>query len=152
MLDADRVAVVSDRREGVGVRLAVRTRVLGVFVFTEPIEVTVWEPPSRLEVRHGSVVRGTGTWVLLPAEGGTRFTWIEDVDLRVPAVGRAARGRVQAGARRPHGALGAAPARDRDRDGPGRGERLAVLAWSRGRGARRNRAERPAVAPATLRT
>ena len=37
MLDADRVAVVSDRREGVGVRLAARTRVLGVFVFTEPM-------------------------------------------------------------------------------------------------------------------
>ncbi len=81
MLDADRVAVISDRREGVGVRLAVRTRILGVFVFTEPIEVTVWEPPSRLEVRHGSIVHGTGTWVLRPAEGGTRFTWIEDVDL-----------------------------------------------------------------------
>ena len=87
MLDADPVAVVSDRREGVGVRLAVRTRILGVFVFTEPIEVTVWEPPSRLEVRHGSIVHGTGTWVLRPAEGGTRFTWIEDVDLGVPVVG-----------------------------------------------------------------
>src|SRR5580765_7747786 len=48
MLDADRVEVVSDLREGVGVRLAVRTRLLGVPTFTEPMEVTVWEPPRRL--------------------------------------------------------------------------------------------------------
>ena len=58
MLDADRVDVVSAHREGVGVRLAVKTRLFGVPAFTEPMEVTVWEPPRRLQIRHGSVVSG----------------------------------------------------------------------------------------------
>ena len=73
MLDADRVEVVSDTREGVGVRLAVKTRLLGVPAFTEPMEVTVWEPPRRLVIRHGSLVAGTGIWDLVPMDGGTGF-------------------------------------------------------------------------------
>src|SRR6186997_2062461 len=90
MLDADRVRVVGDRREGVGVRLAVRTRILGLPAFTEPMEVVGWEPPNRLEIRHGSIVVGRGTWLLEPEPGGTRFVWIEDVRLGVPVVGELA--------------------------------------------------------------
>ena len=87
MLDADRVTVVSEQREGVGVRLAVRTRILGIPAFTEPMEVTGWDAPRRLEIRHGSLVAGTGTWTLEPVDGGTRFTWREDIQLAVPLVG-----------------------------------------------------------------
>lgn len=90
MLDADRVTVVSGRREGVGVRLAVRTRVLGIWAFTEPIEVTGWDPPSGLRIRHGGPVRGTGSWRLVPVDGGTRFVWTEDVVLAGPIVGAVA--------------------------------------------------------------
>jgi carbon monoxide dehydrogenase subunit G len=90
MLDADRVEVVSDRREGVGVRLAVKTRIAGVPAFTEPMEVTGWDPPRRLEIRHGSLVAGVGSWELVPVEGGTRFTWTEDIRLALPLVGEAA--------------------------------------------------------------
>lgn len=87
MLDADRVTVLSEQREGVGVRLAVRTRLLGVTAFTEPMEVTVWDPPRRVEMRHGPPVAGTGTWILEPIEAGTRFTWREEVRLALPGVG-----------------------------------------------------------------
>ena len=90
MLDADRVEVVSANREGVGVRLAVRTRILGLPAFTEPMEVIGWEPPRRLVLRHGGLVSGEGTWTLTPEPGGTRFGWTEDVRLRVPMVGEAA--------------------------------------------------------------
>ena len=58
MLDADRVEVVSEHREGVGVRLAVRTRILGLPAFTEPMEVIGWEPPRRLVLRHGGLIAG----------------------------------------------------------------------------------------------
>jgi hypothetical protein len=71
----------------VGVRLAVRTRIFGVPAFTEPMEVTGWDPPRRLEIRHGSLVAGAGTWTLDPIEGGTLFTWREDIRLAVPVVG-----------------------------------------------------------------
>ncbi len=90
MLDADRVDVVSAEREGVGVRLAVRTRLLGLPAFTEPMEVIGWEPPRRLVLRHGGLVAGEGTWTLAPEPGGTRFIWIETIRLRVPVVGEAA--------------------------------------------------------------
>ena len=90
MLDADRVEVVSVAREGVGVRLSVRTRLFGIAVFTEPMEVTGWDPPNRLEVRHGSLVVGTGVWTLQRTGRGTRFTWSEDIHLRAPVVGELA--------------------------------------------------------------
>src|SRR5262245_12041885 len=90
MLDADRVAVVGDQREGVGVRLAVRTRILGLPAFTERMEVVGWEPPSRLRIRTGSIVAGQGTWLLAPAPGGSWAVWIEDVRLGVPVVGELA--------------------------------------------------------------
>ena len=90
MLDADRIEVVSPHREGVGVRLEVRSRLFGIPAFTEPMEVTVWEPPRRLQIRHGSLVAGTGVWELDDAPGGTRFRWSEDVVLRVPLFGKLA--------------------------------------------------------------
>ena len=89
MLDADRVDVISSRREGVGVRLAVRTRIMGI-AFDEPMEITGWDRPRRLEIRHGSVVVGLGVWRLEAVEGGTRFTWSEDIRLRVPLLGELA--------------------------------------------------------------
>jgi uncharacterized protein YndB with AHSA1/START domain len=95
LLDADRVQVVSSAREGVGVRLAVRTRLFGVPAFTEPIEVTGWEPPHRLTIRHGGPVAGEGAWELAAVPGGTRFTWTEEVELAVPVLGGAA-GRIYA--------------------------------------------------------
>jgi carbon monoxide dehydrogenase subunit G len=90
MLDADRVEVVGDRREGVGVRLRVRTRILGLPAFVEPMEVTAWDPPRRLVLRHGAVVHGEGTWLLEPEPQGTRFVWIEEVRLGVPLIGELA--------------------------------------------------------------
>ena len=90
MLDADRVEVVSQGREGAGVRLAVKTRIAGLPAFTEPMEVTGWEPPRGLEIRHGGPVAGEGSWELAKVEGGTRFTWTEDIRLAVPLVGEAA--------------------------------------------------------------
>ncbi|MCA1727156.1 MAG: DUF2157 domain-containing protein [Actinobacteria bacterium] len=87
MLDADSVRVVGDVREGVGTRVAVRTRLFGIPLFTEVLEVTAWDPPSGLEVAHSGLVRGTGRWRLDPDQGGARFTWEEDVRLAVPLVG-----------------------------------------------------------------
>lgn len=90
MLDADRVSVLSDVREGVGVRLAVRTRLFGVPAFTEPMTVVGWDPPVELRIRHGGLVRGEGTWRLDPVVDGTLFTWTERVRLAVPLVGELA--------------------------------------------------------------
>jgi hypothetical protein len=89
--DADSVRVLGARREGVGVRLAVKTRVLNVPLFTEEVEVTLWDPPRRLVIGHRSFVRGVGTWELASADAGhTRFTWTERLSLPVPILGELA--------------------------------------------------------------
>ena len=90
MRDADRVEVLTAQREGLGVRVAVRTRVLGVPAFTEVLEVTAWEPPSRLAIAHRGFVRGRGVWTFAGDATGTTFTWVEDLSLPVPVLGELA--------------------------------------------------------------
>jgi hypothetical protein len=90
MRDADDVRVIGERRDGVGARVAVRTRVFGVPAFTEPLEVTEWDPPRRLALAHGGFVRGSGTWALVPEGDRTRLRWTEDLALPIPLLGEAA--------------------------------------------------------------
>jgi hypothetical protein len=85
--DAASVRVLTSHRGGVGVIVAVRTRVLGVPLLTDRLEVTVWDPPRRLVMAHRGLVRGVGEWLLQPVGGGTRFTWTEDLALPVPILG-----------------------------------------------------------------
>ena len=81
-------AAGASRGRGVGERLTAVTKLAGVG-FSDPMEVTRWEPPHRAEVRHlGRVVRGTGTFTVEPAPGGAWFTWAEDIDLPLGAAGR----------------------------------------------------------------
>lgn len=90
MRDADSVRVLTTAREGVGVQLAVKTRVLNVPLFTERLEVVGWEPPRRLVIAHRSFVRGVGIWEVEPHPAGARFTWTEELSLPVPLLGELA--------------------------------------------------------------
>ena len=87
MRDAVSVRVLSANREGVGVCLAVKTRVLGVPAFTEVLEVTDWQPNERLVVAHRGFVRGDGVWTFEPAGDRTRFRWTEILSLPIPVLG-----------------------------------------------------------------
>jgi hypothetical protein len=72
----------------VGERLTAVTRVAGVG-FRDPMEVTGWDPPRRVDVAHlGRVVRGTGTFAVEPAPGGAWCLWLEDLDLPLGPLGR----------------------------------------------------------------
>jgi uncharacterized protein YndB with AHSA1/START domain len=90
MRDADSVRLLTAQREGVGTRIGVKTRVLNVPLFTEHLEVTLWEPPRRLVIAHRSFVRGVGVWRLQPVEGGTWFSWTEELALPIPILGELA--------------------------------------------------------------
>jgi hypothetical protein len=91
MVDAASVRIIGHWREGVGTRVAVKTRILGIPAFTETLEVTVWEPPTRLVMAHGGMLRGMGEWRLEGTESDdTLFRWIENVRLSVPILGEAA--------------------------------------------------------------
>ena len=89
---SDWVAFTTVTAEGgphrVGERLLAVTKVAGVG-FSDPMEVTRWEPPRRVDVRHlGRVLRGTGSFVVEPAPGGAWFVWLEDLDLPLGVAGR----------------------------------------------------------------
>lgn len=90
MKDAASVRVLGPNREGVGVRIAVRTRVFNVPLFNEQLEVTGWEPATAMVMAHRSFIRGTGEWRLRPVEDGTAFGWTEDLSLPIPLLGEAA--------------------------------------------------------------
>ena len=53
---------------------------------TDEMTVTAWEPSRLLRIEHRGIVRGTGEWRLERTDGGTRFTWLEDLRMP-PAVG-----------------------------------------------------------------
>ena len=87
MVDAAGVRVLSPHREGPGVRLAVRTRILGLPLLTDVLEVVVWDPPRRLRIAHTGFVRGRGEWRLDDRGERTRFTWAEQMTLPIPVLG-----------------------------------------------------------------
>ncbi|MBB2913705.1 uncharacterized protein YndB with AHSA1/START domain [Streptosporangium becharense] len=78
-----RARVTAGDGRGVGSRLAAFTGV-GPVGFLDTMEITEWDPPRRVGVRHtGRLVRGTGTFRVLPREGGgSTIVWEED--LRIP--------------------------------------------------------------------
>lgn len=87
MVDARAVEVESAVRTGVGVRLKVPTKVFGITI-EDVLEVTGWNEPRRLEVRHvGSLVTGEAAIELVPTERGTRVVWCEEVEVPLGVVG-----------------------------------------------------------------
>jgi len=63
MADARRIDFLGERRRGVGTRIAVETR---------------FGPLRTTDVMEG-MFTGTGRFELVSEEGGTRFSWTEDV-------------------------------------------------------------------------
>ncbi|WP_419840831.1 SRPBCC family protein [Candidatus Poriferisodalis sp.] len=80
MADAASIQFVTAQREGVGTQFDCVTK-LGPLRTTDRIEVTEWNPPHALGVEHRGAVGGTGCFTLTPSNGGTRFTWTEELTL-----------------------------------------------------------------------
>ena len=93
MLATD-VRTVGGPAQEVGGRIEARTGVpvpgrrhVGVLA---SMEITRWEPPVRVDVRHtGRVVRGGGVFQVRPRAGGSTFVWTELLELPLGALGRA---------------------------------------------------------------
>jgi hypothetical protein len=83
------VHVTAGDGRSAGSRLAAFTGV-GPVGFTDTMEITRWDPPRLVGVRHtGRLVRGTGTFRVLPREGGgSTIVWEEDLDLPFGPIGR----------------------------------------------------------------
>jgi carbon monoxide dehydrogenase subunit G len=75
---------------GLGMRLAVRTRVLGISAVTDHMRVTAWDEPFRMAIEHEGLVRGPAEWRLEPTVEGTLFTWTEHLRMPPPLLGEVA--------------------------------------------------------------
>ncbi|MFB7499988.1 SRPBCC family protein [Streptomyces sp. NPDC056161] len=88
-----RVVMVTEPPTRVGTRFVARTG-LGPLGFDDPMEVTVWRPPTDAEpglvrlVKRGRVVAGWAELEVRPGPGGrTRVLWREELRLRgLPAL------------------------------------------------------------------
>jgi hypothetical protein len=89
------VRPVGGPAQEVGGRIEARTglplpggRHVGVL---DPMVITGWQPPARVDVRHtGRVVRGSGVFEVRPRGAGSEFRWTERLDLPLGSLGRAA--------------------------------------------------------------
>lgn len=81
MADAERIDFLTPQRSGLGTRMEVFTRI-GPLTTTDIMEITGWDPPHRIAVRHQGLVTGEGEFRLETVAGGVFFTWSET--LRFP--------------------------------------------------------------------
>lgn len=83
MVDVDTLEVVSEQKQGEGLVMNVRSRLFGMPLVRDVMEITRWDPPRRMDVLHRGQFHGTGSFILKPVHNGTVFTWIEDFDTRL---------------------------------------------------------------------
>jgi uncharacterized protein YndB with AHSA1/START domain len=76
MTEASGFRVLSSIREGVGVEAEATIKIAGITT-VDPVEVTRWEPPEVLEIRHLGWVGGSGLMRCTETAKGTRLCWVE---------------------------------------------------------------------------
>jgi uncharacterized protein YndB with AHSA1/START domain len=83
------VRVTDGDGHSVGSRILARTAA-GPVGFDDPMEITGWDRPRRVQVHHlGRVVRGDGAFeVEALADGRSRFHWVEWLDVPLGLLGQ----------------------------------------------------------------
>lgn len=94
MEDVHRLRIVSDTKTGPGTVLEAVTKLFGVPIVRDVMEIVAWEKPHRLEVAHRGQFTGYGAFRLEPAAGGTIFTWEERFEPPLGLLGELAVGAV----------------------------------------------------------
>ena len=90
MADVHRLRVTSEQKEGVGTVVEVTSRLFGLPLVRDVMEVTAWEPPRELAVTHRGRFTGRGRFFLKPALDGTVFLWDEEFRPPLGPLGEAA--------------------------------------------------------------
>ena len=79
MEDAARITFTSEQRSGEGTTFDCVTRV-GPLRLTDRMEITEWEAPHAMGVRHVGAVAGTGVFTVAPrGHAASLFTWTEEL-------------------------------------------------------------------------
>lgn len=78
MADAVAIRFLNEQTRGVGTEFFCDTKV-GPIKLVDKMEITEWIPQQVMGVRHVGMVTGTGKFTLTPKDGGTTFTWAEEL-------------------------------------------------------------------------
>ncbi len=78
MADAVAIRFLNEQTRGVGTEFFCDTKV-GPIKLVDKMEITEWIPQQVMGVRHVGMVTGTGKFTLTPNDGGTTFTWAEEL-------------------------------------------------------------------------
>jgi carbon monoxide dehydrogenase subunit G len=78
MADAHSIEFLTESHSGVGTRMEVETR-FGPLRTTDVREITRWDAGERMAVTHQGLFTGQGAFTLEAEDGGTRFSWTEDI-------------------------------------------------------------------------
>lgn len=87
MIDALSVEVTSEISEGPGLTFVCLTAI-GPFRIRDQMEVVEWQHEKLMAVKHSGIVAGVGRFTLDAIAGGTRFSWVESIDLPWHFAGR----------------------------------------------------------------
>lgn len=78
MTDAVAIEFLGQKRQGVGTRIRVPTRV-GPLTTVDYMTFTAWEPPNRMAIAHEGKFTGIGELALRATMDGTVLTWREEI-------------------------------------------------------------------------
>jgi uncharacterized protein YndB with AHSA1/START domain len=88
MEDVRALRVLTDHREGLGVRLRIRTDIAFGMVLTDELKTTEWKEHELLGVyHHGPLYRAAGAFELHPIEDGTRLVWWDELTVPLGVLG-----------------------------------------------------------------
>jgi carbon monoxide dehydrogenase subunit G len=90
MVDVRTLAITSAQKSGAGAVMHVTSELFGLPLVRDVMEITVWDPPHRMDVVHRGQFHGTGRFLLERIDQGTRFTWTEDFRPPLGPLGEAA--------------------------------------------------------------
>jgi hypothetical protein len=87
MVDVRKLDIVTEEKQGAGAILHVTSELFGLPIVKDVMAITVWQPPSRMDVEHRGQFHGSGQFLLDGVENGTIFTWIENFDAPLGPLG-----------------------------------------------------------------
>ena len=99
MEDVSELQVIGEQKSGAGTRVRVISKLFGLPLVRDVMEIVTWQPPTELSVVHaGELSRGTGHFWQIPlsgtaafrleaARGGTIFRWTEEFSPPLGALG-----------------------------------------------------------------
>ena len=80
MIDLHSLQITSEQQSGAGTVVKATTKLFGLPIVKDVMEITVWDQPRELAVVHSGQFTGTAYFRLEAVPGGCVFTWYEQFE------------------------------------------------------------------------